>query len=240
MTIKLHHGNCLDIMAQLPSSSVDLILTDFPYGTLNKRNGWDKVIDYDKFWQVAKMVCKETSPVISTAQMPFTAFLVSTNYKDFKYTLVWEKSKATGYLNAKKQPMRAHEDIVVFYDKQCTYNPQMTQGEPYNKGCAVRDTLAYGKQEKAILVKNDTGLRYPRSVQYFVTAEREGKLHPTQKPLSLFEWLIKTYTNPGDVVLDPCMGSGTTGVACKNLGRNFIGIELDDHWFDVAKKRIGE
>lgn len=222
----------------LANNSINAIITDFPYGTLNKRNQWDKIIDYTQFWQEVKRIGFDNTPIISTAQMPFTAFLVSTNYQDFKYTMVWEKSKATSYLNAKKQPMRAHEDIVVFYNKQCTYNPQMTQGEPYNKGCAIRDTMAYGKQEKAVLVKNDTGLRYPRSVQYFVTAEREGKLHPTQKPIALFEWLIKTYTNERDVVLDPCMGSGTTGVACINTNRNFIGFEKDTEYFEKASNRI--
>lgn len=230
----------LEGFESISDNSINAIITDFPYGTLNKRNQWDKVIDYDKFWKEVKRISFDNTPVISTAQMPFTAFLVSTNYKDFKYTLVWEKSKATGYLNAKKQPMRAHEDIVVFYNKQCTYNPQMTRGEPYNKGCAVRDTFAYGKQEKAVLVKNDTGLRYPRSVQYFVTAEMEGKLHPTQKPIALMEWLIKTYTNEGDIVLDPCMGSGTTAIACINTNRKFIGFEKEQKYFNIAKKRIQE
>lgn len=224
----------------LVDNSINAIITDFPYGTLDKRNGWDKIIDYEKFWKEANRVKMETSPVISTAQMPFTAFLVSTNYKDFKYTLVWEKSKATGYLNAKKQPLRAHEDIVVFYKKQCTYNPQMVKGTPYNKGKAVRDTMAYGKQEKAILVKNDSGLRYPRTVQYFVTAESEGKYHPTQKPVALFEWLVKTYTNRGDTILDPCMGSGTTAIAAIKNGRKFVGFEKDAEYFQVAKKRIGD
>lgn len=229
-----------DGLSSLDELSIDAIITDFPYGTLNKRNGWDRVIDYELFWKEVKRICKDTSPIISTAQMPFTAYLISTNYKDFKYTMVWEKSKATGYLNAKKQPMRAHEDIVVFYNKQCTYNPQMIQGKPYNKGSAVRDTLAYGKQEKAVLVKNDSGLRYPRSVQYFVTAESEGKLHPTQKPIALMEWLIKTYTNEGDTVLDPCMGSATTAIACINTNRNFIGFEKDENYFQIAQKRINE
>ncbi len=225
-------------LPDLEPSSIDAIITDFPYGTLNKRNEWDKVIDYEQFWKEAFRIGKNTTPTITTAQMPFTAYLISTNYRTFKYTMVWEKSKATGYLNAKKQPMRAHEDIVVFYDKQCTYNPQMTQGTPYNKGRAVRDTMAYGKQEKAVLVKNDSGLRYPRSVQYFVTAETEGKLHPTQKPLALYEWLIKTYTNENDMILDPCMGSGTTGIAALKLNRRFIGIEKDKKYFDIAKKRF--
>lgn len=238
--IKIVNGDMFDndCLLAIKDKEIDAIITDFPYGTLNKRNKWDKVIDYDKFWAEYHRICKETSPLISTAQMPFTAYLISTNYKDFKYTLVWEKSKATGYLNAKKQPMRAHEDIVVFYKKQCKYNPQMIEGKPYNKGCAVRDTMAYGKQEKAVLVKNDTGLRYPRSVQYFVTAESEGKLHPTQKPIALFEWLIKTYSDENDKILDPCLGSATTAIACINTNRQFIGFEKDKEYFDVAKKRI--
>lgn len=222
----------------IKSHTIDAVITDFPYGTLNKRNSWDKIIDYEKFWEQIRLKGKTSAPIISTAQMPFTAYLISTNYKDFKYTIVWEKSKATGYLNAKKQPMRAHEDIVIFYKQQCIYNPQMTQGEPYDKGCAVRDTMAYGKQEKAVLVKNDTGLRYPRSVQYFVTAESEGKLHPTQKPIALFEWLIKTYSNELNLILDPCMGSGTTAVACINTNRKFVGFEKDKEYFNIAKQRI--
>lgn len=225
-------------LAAVSSESIDAVITDFPYGTLNKRNLWDKIIDYDKFWNEVKRIRKPSTPVITTAQMPFTAYLVGTNFAEFKYTLVWEKSKATGYLNAKKQPLRAHEDLVVFYDKQCTYNPQMIEGKPYNKGCAVRDTMAYGKQEKAVLVKNDTGLRYPRSVQYFVTAESEGKLHPTQKPVALYEWLVKTYSNENDFILDPCMGSGTTAIACIKTNRKFIGFELNKEYFLIAKERI--
>lgn len=227
-----------DCFPHLEDASVDAIVTDFPYGVLNKRNTWDEVIDYGKFWEQAWRVGKERTPTVSTAQQPFTSFLISMNYRDFKYTLVWEKSKATGYLNSKKQPLRAHEDIVVFYRKQTVYNPQMVQGLPYDKGVAVRDTPAYGVQTKKVHVKNDDGLRYPRSVQYFVTAESEGKLHPTQKPVALFEWLIRTYTNPGDVVFDPCMGSGTTGVAALRTGRKFIGCEQNPAYFEGALKRI--
>ena len=239
--IKIVNCDMFDKHNGLPSlapKTLDAVITDFPYGTLNKRNEWDKVIDYDRFWKEVKRVGKENAPTITTAQMPFTAILVNTNLKHFKYSLIWEKSKATGYLNAKKQPMRAHEDIVVFYDKQCKYNPQMTKGEPYNKGTAVRDTMAYGKQEKAVLVKNDEGTRYPRSVQYFVTAESEGKLHPTQKPIALFEWLVKTYTDESDLVLDCCMGSGTTAVACLNSNRAFLGYEKSAEYFNIAKNRI--
>lgn len=238
MTFSLHNEDIFDAMKNIDDASIDCVITDFPYGTLNKgRNGWDRVIDYDRFWKEVDRVCKPNWAVVSTAQQPFTSYLISTNWKHFKYTMVWEKSKATGYLNAKKQPMRAHEDIVVFYDKQCTYNPQMTQGEAYDKGTAVRDTEHYGKQSKATHVKS-SGERYPRSVQYFRTAEREGKHHPTQKPILLYEWLIKTYTNEGDTILDPCMGSGTTGVAALNLSRNFVGIERDENFFAKAEKRF--
>lgn len=224
--------------SDIEPQSVDLLLTDFPYGTLNKRNTWDVVIDYEKFWKYVDKICKPNCAIISTAQQPFTTKLISTNYDMFRYTLVWEKSKATGYLNSKKMPLKAHEDIVVFYKKMPIYNPQMTKGTPYDKGKAVRDTESYGKQTKEVHVKNEDGLRYPRSVLYFVTAENEGKYHPTQKPVKLFEYLVKTYSNEGDVVLDPCMGSGTTGIACKNTNRNFIGIELNETYFNQAKERI--
>jgi DNA modification methylase len=236
--ISLHHSDMFDIFGEIESQSVDLLLTYFPYGTLNKRNEWDNIIDYSSFWSHIKKICKPTCPIISTAAQPFTSILIASNYGEFKYTLIWEKSKATGYLNAKKQPLRAHEDIVVFYQKQPTYNPQMTQGTPYDKGKAVRDTEAYGVQTKEVHVKNDSGLRYPRSVLYFKTAEGEGKYHPTQKPISLYEYLINTFSNPDDVVLDPCMGSGTTGIACLNTNRKFIGIEKDKKYFEIAKDRI--
>ncbi len=236
----LYNDDMFNVFTLIEDNSVDLILTDFPYGTLNKRNLWDTVIDYNKFWLEADRVCKINAAIISTAAQPFTSILISSNYKHFKYTLIWEKSKASGYLNSKKQPLRAHEDIVIFYKKQPTYNPQMTQGSAYDKGTAVRDTEAYGIQTKSIHVKNETGLRYPRSVLYFKTAEREGKLHPTQKPIALFEYLVNTYSNEGNCILDPCMGSGTTGLACKNTGRQFIGIEKDPDYFKLAQKRINE
>jgi site-specific DNA-methyltransferase (adenine-specific) len=230
-----------NILSSLKPQSIDLILTDFPYGTLNKaRNEWDKIINYDKFWEHVKIICKPNAAIISTAAQPFTSILISTNYQWFKYCLVWEKSKATGFLNAKKQPLRAHEDIVVFYNKQPIYNPQMTIGKPYDKGSDVRDSEHYGKQTKEVHVKNEDGTRYPRSVLYFKTAEDEGKLHPTQKPIALYEYLIRTYSNEGAIILDPCMGSGTTGVAALNTGRNFIGIEREEKYFQVAKKRLDE
>ena len=234
----LYNDDMFNVFKELDDNSVDLLLTDFPYGTLNKRNKWDTIIDYDLFWKEAYRICKINAAIVSTAAQPFTSVLISSNYKDFKYTWVWEKSKASNYLNSKKQPLRAHEDIVVFYRKQCTYNPQMVAGDPYDKGTAVRDTEAYGVQTKAIHVASEDGMRYPRSVQYFKTAESEGKYHPTQKPLRLMEYLVKTYSNPGNVVLDPCMGSGSTGIACINTDRQFIGIEKDPDYFNLATKRI--
>lgn len=239
MSRTLYNDDMFNVLDKLEPKSVDLLLTDFPYGTLNKsRNQWDVIIDYEKFWKHIDIICKPNAAIISTASQPFTSFLISSNYDMFKYCLVWEKSKSTGYLNAKKQPLRAHEDIVVFYKKQPTYNPQMTKGDPYDKGKAVRDATQYGTQTKAVHVKNEDGTRYPRSVLYFKTAEFEGKLHPTQKPIALYDYLIKTYSNENDVVLDPCMGSGTTGVAAINNHRNFIGIERDKTFYDIASNRL--
>lgn len=237
--MNLYNDDMFNVLGNLDPQSVDLLLTDFPYGTLNKsRNHWDRIIDYKKFWEIVDVICKPNCAIISTAAQPFTSVLISTNYQDFKYCLVWEKSKATGYLNAKKQPMRAHEDIVIFYKKQPKYNPQMTIGKPYDKGKAVRDAEQYGKQTKAVHVKNEEGTRYPRSVIYFKTAEDEGKFHPTQKPVALYEYLIRTYSNEGDTILDPCMGSGTTGVAAMNTNRKFIGIEKEEKYFNIAKNRL--
>lgn len=235
---KIHFGDSLEAMKDVRAKSVDLILTDLPYGVLNPRNKWDKVPDLELMWEQFHRVTKLNAAVISTAKQPFTTCLIASNLKDFRYTLVWEKSKATGYLNVKKMPLVAHEDIVVFYEKVPVYNPQMINGMPYNKGTAVRDTSCYGKQTKAVEVKNTGGNRYPRSVQYFGTAEREGKLHPTQKPVALMDWLVKTYSNTGSTVLDPFMGSGTTGVAALRNRRNFIGIEADKMYFGVANARL--
>ena len=237
--MKLYNDDMFNVFSNIEPQSIDLLLTDFPYGTLNKkRNEWDKIIDYDKFWHYVSIICKPNCAIVSTAAQPFTSVLISTNYSDFKYCLVWEKSKSTGYLNAKKQPMRSHEDIVVFYKKQPTYNPQMTVGKPYDKGKAIRDAIQYGKQTKAVHVKNTEGTRYPRSVLYFKTAEDEGKLHPTQKPIALYEYLVRTFSNEGDTVLDPCMGSGTTGSASLNTNRDFIGIERDTDYYTIAEKRL--
>ena len=236
MINKLILGDCLQEMKNIEDKSVDLLLVDLPYGTTQCK--WDSIIDLESLWKEYNRVCKKNAAMIFTAAQPFTSALIMSNPKNFKYTWVWEKSKATGYLNAKKMPMRAHEDVCIFYRKPPVYNPQMTKGDPYNKGKAHRPTDVYGSQ-KSVLVKNDTGLRYPRTVQYFKTAESEGKvMHPTQKPLALFEYLIKTYSNEGDLVLNSCMGVGTTPVACINTNRGYIGIELDEEYFAKAEKRV--
>ena len=234
--VKLLNEDCILAMKDMSDRCVDLLLVDLPYGTTQCK--WDSIIPLDQLWEQYNRIVKEDGAMIFTASQPFTSILVSSNIKAFKYSWVWEKSKATGYLNSKKMPMKAHEDICVFYRKQPVYNPIMREGEPYYKGSAVRPTDVYGKQ-KEVLVKNDTGMRYPRTVLYFKTAESEGKvIHPTQKPVALMEYLIKTYSNEGDTVLDNTMGSGTTGVAAVNTGRKFIGIEKDPDYFAKAKQRI--
>ena len=233
---EIYNECCLERMKKIPDASIDLVLVDLPYGTTQCK--WDEIIPMEDLWREYSRITKDRSAMVFTASQPFTSVLISSNIKQFKYCWVWEKSKATGYLNAKKMPMRAHEDICVFYKKPPTYNPQMWQSTPYNKGKAHRPTDVYGSQV-ATLVKNDSGLRYPRTVQYFKTAESEGKvLHPTQKPLALMEYLVKTYSNEADVVLDNAMGSGTTGIAAIKNNRRFIGIELEKKYFDIAKERL--
>ena len=233
----LLQGDCLELMKDIPDKSINLMLCDLPYGTTQYK--WDSVIPFDKLWAQYNRIVKDNGAIVLFGSEPFTSCLICSNLKNYKYSWVWEKSKATNYLNAKKQPLRAFEDICVFYKKQPTYNPQMTQGQPYNKGTALRTTEVYGTQI-ATEVKNEDGLRYPCNVIYFKTAEAEGKVqHPTQKPVALLEYLIKTYTNEGDVVLDNCMGSGSTGVACKNTNREFIGMELDENYYKVACERLG-
>jgi len=229
-------GDCLEIMKDIPDSSVDMVMCDLPYGTTQCK--WDTIIPLDKLWEQYNRVCKINAPIVLTSAQPFTSALIMSNPKYFKYNWIWEKSKATGYLNAKRMPMRAHEDVCVFYRKPPVYNPKMVQGEPYNKGKAHRPTDVYGEQ-RSVLVKNDTGLRYPRTVQYFKTAESEGKVyHPTQKPIEMFKYFIETYTNEGDLVLDNCIGSGTTALACLATKRDYIGIEMEEKYFDIVNERI--
>lgn len=236
--ITLLFGDCLEVMKSIPDGSVDMILCDLPYGTT--RNKWDSVIQLDKLWNQYERIC--TGAIVLTAAQPFTSILIVSNLQNFKYQLVWNKSKVTGVLNAKKQPLRNHEDICVFYQKQPTYNPQGVVNCNIQSSTGVssgRSSSNYGairQTESGKYTQRQTG--YPRSVLQIAS---EGKtIHPTQKPVALMEYLIKTYTNESDLVLDNCMGSGTTGVACINTNRRFIGIEKDEKYFEIASNRINE
>lgn len=239
---KIMQGDCLEAMKELPAKSVDMVLCDLPYGTT--QNKWDSVIPLDKLWHEYDRIVKDSGVLALTGQGVFTAKLILSNEKNFKYKIVWIKSKPTNFLNAKKQPLRKHEDICIFYKKQPVYNPQMTAGEAYDKGFRKSQfTGSYG-DFKPSHVKS-SGERYPidvvmyelnelqepfESAVYIKTAESEGQVHhPTQKPVELGRYLIRTYTNPGDVVLDNACGSGSFLVAALMEGRNFIGIEKNEN-----------
>lgn len=228
--IKLLQGDCLELMKDIPDGSVDMILCDLPYGITKCK--WDSVIPFDVLWERYSRVIKDNGAICLFSQMPFSAMLVSSNLQMYRYEWIWKKSNSTGFLNANKMPLKTHESINVFYKKLPTYNPQFTQGKPYKATCSSQ-TANYGEFYKITTVSD--GRRYPIDVLEF---NSETGLHPTQKPVALLEYLIKTYTNERDTVMDNCMGSGSTGVACKNLNRNFIGIELDKNYFDIAKERI--
>ena len=231
----LMKGDCLERMKEIPDGSVDCIITDLPYGTT--QNKWDSVIPFDLLWLEYNRIIKADGAIALTSAQPFTTSLISSNIKNFKYCWVWDKVLPSGFLNAKRQPLRRTEDIVIF-GKCRTYNPIMeVRGKPRVKGGYIKSEGSdnYGKYKNIKSLSNEY---YPTNILSVSNANRKSKKHPTQKPVELMEYLIKTYTNIGDVVLDSCMGSGTTGVACKNLNRNFIGIEMDDKYFDVAKERI--
>ena len=237
---KLYKGDCLEIMSKLPEKSVDLILCDLPYGVTACK--WDSVIPFEPLWEQYNRVIKDNGAICLFGSEPFSSKLRLSNIKNFKYDLIWEKTKASGFLNSKKAPLRAHEVISVFYKSQPTYNPQYSFGHKPYKKINVSDgaTSVYGKIDKTGIVKESKdGRRYPRSVIKFSNPNNKS-LHPTQKPVELLEYLIKTYSSEGETVLDSCMGSGSTGVACKNTNRNFIGIELDEKYFSIACNRLEE
>ena len=232
MRVNLKCGDCLEIMKDIPDKSIDMILCDLPYGTT--KNKWDSVIDLNELWTGYERIIKDNGAIILFSQMPFTAELTHSNLKLFKYEWIWEKDNGTGFLNAKKMPLKIHENILVFYKKLPTYNPQMRTGfKPY-KCKQGRHSTNYGAYEQGHITESN-GERYPIDIIEF---KKDSGLHPTQKPVALLEYLIKTYTNEGDVVLDNCMGSGSTGVACVNTNRDFIGIEKDEKYFNIAKERI--
>lgn len=242
----LIEGDCLDVLRRFPENSIDMVLCDLPYGTT--QNKWDSVIDLKELWEHYRRVVRPNGAIVLTSQGVFTAKLILSNEEFFKFKLVWEKSKPTNFLNAKKQPLRKHEDVCVFYRTQPTYNPQMSSGVPYDKGIRKNQLSgSYGEFQPAHV--RSSGDRYPTDVIYFKTAESEGSVwHPTQKPISLARYLIKTFSNPGDLILDNAFGSGSFLVAAAIEGRKFCGIEknMDVQLFKkdridyirVAKERL--
>ena len=234
--IDLRKGDCLELMKDLPDKSIDAIIADLPYGITRAK--WDSILDLDLLWEQYERIIKPNGVTVLFGSQPFTTTLINSNIKAFKYSLVWDKKMKVGMMNCKRMPLRQHEDIVVFYKKQPTYNPQMTKGKMRNKKIApTKDFEVYGQITP---IDNFNDDYYPSSILEFSNANQKAKSHPTQKPVELMEYLIKTYTNEGDVVLDNTMGSGTTGVACVNTNRNFIGMELDDKYFEIAEKRIND
>ncbi len=243
---KVIQGDCLNVMQDIPDNSIDMVLCDLPYGTT--QNKWDSVIDLDKLWKQYNRIVKPNGAIVLTSQGVFTAKLILSNEKYFKYKIVWIKSKATNFLNAKKQPLRKHEDICVFYKKQPNYNPQMTNGEAYDKGIRKDQyTGSYGDFKPRHIKSN--GKRYPTDViafeeqeiedfVYVKTAESEGKVyHPTQKPIELGRYLIRTFSNPGDIILDNACGSGSFLLSAILENRKFIGIEKNE---DVLLHKVKE
>lgn len=236
----IYNEDCLQGMKHLPDKSIDMILCDLPYGTTNCR--WDTVIPLEPLWAQYERIIKDNGAIVLFAQSPFDKVLGASNLKLLKYEWIWEKSSATGHLNAKKMPMKAHENILVFYKKLPVYNPQKTKGHnPINSYTKYLETQnrsdIYNKATKEVSGGGNTE-RYPRSVLMFASDKQKLNLHPTQKPLSLCEYLIKTYTNENEVVLDNCMGSGTTAAACINTNRKFVGFEIDKQYFEIATKRV--
>ena len=232
---KIYNEDCLEGMKRMPDKSVDMILCDLPYGTTACK--WDEVIPFDLLWEQYKRIIKDNGAIVLTASQPFTTKLIASNYEMFRYSWVWEKSYSTGFMNANKMPLKNIEDVTVFYKRLPTYNPQ---------GIIEVNKKQVRKKDKKTTIYNDMGIKegsntqkytnYPK--QIIKTTTKEKTIHPTQKPVALFEYLIKTYTNEGETVLDNCMGSGTTGVACLNTNRRFIGMELDEEYYNIATNRI--
>lgn len=239
MLIDLRLGDCLELMKGIPDGSVDMILCDLPYGTTN--NQWDSIVNLGALWTQYHRITKDSACIALFAQCPFDKVLGCSNIDMLRYEWIVEKTKATGHLNAKKMPMKAHENILIFYKKLPVYNPQFTEGHTpvHSYVKHTTDGSCYGKTKTGISGGGSTK-RYPRDVVKFKWDTQKSSCHPTQKPVALLEYLVKTYTNEGDTVLDNCMGSGSTGVACVNTDRKFIGMELDARYFEVASKRIKE
>lgn len=246
MDIELFCGDCLVEMNKIPSNSVDMVLCDLPYGVLNKSNisaQWDKQLPLQRLWEHYKRIVKPNGAIVLFGQGMFTAKLMMSNPKMWRYNLVWDKVLPTGFLNANKMPLRSHEDILVFYEKMPTYNPQMAEGKPlHSKGQQYKTKKPKNRNYGVFKITDDSRKgsveKFPKSIVRFAKPHPSVAVHSTEKPVSLCEWLIKTYTNEKETVLDNCMGSGSVGVAAVNTGRNFIGIELNKEYFQIAQERI--
>ena len=242
--IDIRQGDCLELMKEIPDRSIDMILCDLPYGTT--RNKWDSVLPFDKMWEQYDRIIKENGCIALFADGMFMSDLMQSNKKLWRYNLVWDKELISGFLNANRMPLRSHEEICIFYKKLPTYNPQFTEGEPLH-GMGTKFSQEKNKNNNygnfdscnnpSAKRTGDTK-KYPKSIVKFPRPASCVMIHPTQKPVKLLEWLIKTYTNENDLVLDNCMGSGSTGIACINTNRNFIGYELDEKYFEIARKRL--
>lgn len=231
-------GDCLEKMKEIPDGSVDMVMCDLPYGTT--QNKWDSVIPLEPLWREYRRVCKPNAAIVLTTQTPFDKVLGCSNLAMLRYEWVWLKNVATGFMNANKMPMKSHENVLVFYAELPTYNPQKTAGKPYKSKRTGRVDTGINYGEVGIKVRTDTVNAGERLPQTPIAFDRETGRHPTQKPVALMEYLVRTYTNEGETVLDNTMGSGTTGVACANTKRRFIGIERDETYFAIAKKRIDD
>lgn len=231
--VQLYQGDCLDIMKNIPDKSIDAIIADLPFQMT--QNKWDRLIPFEPLWENYNRIIKDNGAIVLFCMMPFTAELVHSNLKNFKYMWTWYKHYTRNFLNAKKQPLRTTENIAVFYKSQCTYNPQMRKGKLMEKGRSRSQSSCYGTFGTT---SNKNDIYYPTDILDFVGVPTNESLHPTQKPVELLEYLIKTYTDRGGIVLDNCCGSGSTGVAACNTDRAFIGIELDEKYFQIAKERI--
>lgn len=241
MTCELYNGDCIEVMTRLIDRNVkvDAILTDIPYGTT--ACPWDIIIPFEPMWSCIKKIRKDTTPIALFGNEPFNSYLRISNIKEYKYDIYWQKERATNIFQLKKRPAKVVETINVFYKQQPTYNPQMTSYDGPRRTNKVKDGklgVLIDSQNRTPHEYHDRGTRYPLQIVQFKRDILTSNLHPTQKPVALMEFLVKTFTNEDDTVLDFTMGSGTTGVACKNLNRNFIGIELDKTYFDIARERI--
>jgi len=241
MNINIKLGDCISLMNDIEDCSIDLILCDLPFQ--KTKNEWDKTIPFEKLWNQYNRIIKENGAIILFGQGSFYIDLVNSNRENFRYDLVWDKKMTTGFLNSNRQPLRKHEQIAVFYKKQPTYNPIFTEGQPlHGKGknykTADIKNNNYGKFNMLDDYRKGTTQKYPTSIISIQKVHPSKTIHPTEKPVELMQYLIETYTKPGEIVLDNCMGSGTVGIACLNSNRNFVGIEINENYYNLASNRI--